>query len=77
MLYERYGEWGEGLMEDNAVLQNLLTDLDNIKCHKCGKTAMEFVEGRECLLGCLHFTIDDVGGFLFWTCPECMKGVNG
>jgi len=63
-------------MEDNEVLQNLLSNLDNIHCYKCGKSAAEFVRGRDGLLGCLNYTVEEGVEFLYWTCPKCMKGVK-
>ena len=69
-------ERASGFMDEEGVLEVLLTNLNALHCHKCGKSADEFVKGKECLLGCLSYTIEDIGEFLYWTCPKCMKGVK-
>ena len=64
-------------MNEDELLGTLLTNLDNLHCYNCGKSAAEFTKEDDSLLGCLRFDTGDASvgeeNFVYWECPECEK----
>lgn len=62
-------------MTEDEILGALLSNLANLHCYNCGKSAADSGKGDGSLLGCLRINEGDesVGepASVYWVCPEC------
>ena len=65
-------------MDEDELMLLLLSNLHNLHCYNCGKSAQELTTGDDSVLGCLRFDTGDASvgleEFVYLVCPECERG---